>query len=432
MTESQKIALRRSKISERLGEITQLEGDAYTDEVKGEERALQDEFTGLEVRARSALISESNERDDAERRHGSAGADTADGEGAEFRALQTRVSVRRYVDNVMGNFRSSTPRSLCVTAGAEHEFNQALELPADQFPLRLLAPPAPEVRAATDADIATTPTRWLDRLFADTAAEHIGIMMESVSAGSASFPATRSPASVTAHQRGKEQAEGAGAWTIGAVEFAPTRMGIHFAFAGEDAARVPGLEDALTRDMRKALRERMDYVVFNGDDGATPNAGDIDGLFDIASLTEGSISQTNKLLWPGTLSEFSDLIDGLHAEDLVDVKVVASVGATRLWRKTSANTNRNESVAQVLRANGLMWRTRHGIATATTNNTWAAAVGLARGGMGAGLCPVWQGAELIRDKWTGAASGQVQLTLNAYWNFGLIRASNFARIKFVT
>ena len=51
---------------------------------------------------------------------GRAGADTADGEGAELRALQGRVSVRAYVDNVMGNFRSSTPRSLHVTAGAEN------------------------------------------------------------------------------------------------------------------------------------------------------------------------------------------------------------------------------------------------------------------------------------------------------------------------
>ena len=330
----------------------------------------------------------------------------------------------------MGNFRSSTPRSLHVTAGAESEFNQALSLGPDQFPLMLLAP-APEVRAATATDTTTTPRRWLDRLFAGTAAESIGIMMESVEAGAASFPVTTSPAAVTAAQRGKEQAAAAGAWTIGATEMDPTRMSIHFVFAGEDAMRVPGLEDALVRDMRMALRERMDFAIFNGDDGANPAAGDIDGLFDIAAVTEQTITQANKVLWPGTIKEFSDLVDGLHAEDLSDVRVVASVGATRLWRRTSANTNRNESIAQVLRSNGLMWRTRHGIATTTAADDFAAAIGLARGGMGAGVCPVWQGAELIRDKWTGAASGQVQLTLNAYWNFGLVRASNFARVKFV-
>ena len=209
----------------------------------------------------------------------------------------------------------------------------------------------------------------------------------------------------------------------------PTRMSIHFRFAGEDSMRVPGLEDALTRDMRMALTERMDYVVFNGDDGATPAAGDINGLFDIAGITERPLTQANKVKWPETLAAFTSLIDGLRAEDLSDVRIVASVGAARLWRQSSANANRNESLAQVFRSNGLDWRTRAGIATTTAAGDFLAAVGLMRGNAGAGVCPVWQGAELIRDKYSGAASGQVQLTLNAYWNFGLVRASNFARVK---
>ena len=141
--------------------------------------------------------------------------------------------------------------------------------------------------------------------------------MESVEAGKASFPITTSPASVIPHQRGKEQAEAAGAWTIGAVEMSPTRMGIHFQFAGEDAMRVPGLEDALVRDMRMALRERMDYVVFNGDDGATPNAGDIAWTVRYPGADRAArITQANKVKWPETIEEFAALIDGLHAEDL--------------------------------------------------------------------------------------------------------------------
>ena len=423
MLQSQKLAIRSSEIRSRLNAIAGMAVADVTDEIRAESDTLRAELGTVEAQHRAALTAEGAEID-----AGRAGADTADGEGAELRALQGRVTVRAYVDNVMGNFRSSTPRSLHVTAGAESELNQALSLGPDQFPLMLLAP-APEVRAATATDTTTKPKRWLDRLFADTAAEFIGINMEAVEAGKASFPITTSPAAVIPHQRGKEQAEAAGAWTIGAVEMSPTRMGIHFQFAGEDAMRVPSLEDALVRDMRAALRERMDYVVFQGDDGATPDAGDIDGLFDIVGITERPLTQANKVKWPETIAAFTGLIDGLHAEDLGDVKVVASVGATRLWRQSSANANRNESIGQVLRANGLMWRTRAGIATTTATGDFLAAVGLMRGNMGAGVCPVWQGAELIRDKWTGAASGQVELTLNAYWNFGLVRASNFARVK---
>ena len=52
------------------------------------------------------------------------------------------------------------------------------------------------------------------------------------------------------------------------MTFDPTRMSVHLVFANEDAMRVPGLEDAFVRDMRMALRDRMDFVIFNGDDGA--------------------------------------------------------------------------------------------------------------------------------------------------------------------
>ena len=44
MTESQKIELRRSKVRQRLAEISKLSGDGYTDEVKTEESGLQDEY----------------------------------------------------------------------------------------------------------------------------------------------------------------------------------------------------------------------------------------------------------------------------------------------------------------------------------------------------------------------------------------------------
>ena len=424
MTRSQELAIRSSEIRQRLNAIAALPADEVTDEIRTESDALRTEFATTETQYRAALVAEQEAIDSG---RANAGADTADTEARELRALESRASVREYLDSCMGSYRSGGARGIDLRAGPALEFNTHLSLRPDEIPLRLLAPP--EVRAETDTDTTARPRRWLDRLFADTAAEFLGIMMESVEAGAATFPVTTSPATVTGAQRGREEAAAAGAWTIGATEFKPTRMGIHFQFAGEDAMRVPGLEDALVRDMRMALRERMDYVVFNGDDGANEDTADIDGLFDLAGLTEKTLSQANKLKWPESLKEFSDLVDGLHAEDISDVRTILSVGMNRLWRQTSANTNRNESIAQVLRSNGLMWKARQGIATTTAAADFAAAVGLARGIEGAGVCPVWQGAELIRDKWTGAASGQVQLTLNAYWNFGLVRASNFARVK---
>ena len=75
---------------------------------------------------------------------------------------------------------------------------------------------------------------------------------------------------------------------------------------------------------------------------------------------------------------------------------------------------------------------REALSDATTNNKFAGYVGLGRGIEGAGVAAIWSAGELIRDPYSGAASGEVALTLSYLWNFGLVRASNFARLKFVT
>ena len=79
------------------------------------------------------------------------------------------------------------------------------------------------------------------------------------------------------------------------------------------------------------------------------------------------------------------MIDGLHASTPSDLNIIASVGAARLWHSTTANTNRNESLAQILNGNGLMFRSRANIDEATTANKFGAFVGRKRGIEGAGV-----------------------------------------------
>ena len=120
--------------------------------------------------------------------------------------------------------------------GAEAEYNAAIGIAGNRFPLELLAPPEQraardETRATTDADIQTMPRRWLDRLFAGTAAD--------------------------------------AAWTVSLTEMKPKRNAVRLHFSIEDAARIPGLESALTRDLRMALVEGVDRAIFLGDATAT-------------------------------------------------------------------------------------------------------------------------------------------------------------------
>ena len=62
MTNRQKIELRLSAVKVRLNEISILEGDALTAEVRAEAGKLQDEYKGLEVRFQAAVATEGETR----------------------------------------------------------------------------------------------------------------------------------------------------------------------------------------------------------------------------------------------------------------------------------------------------------------------------------------------------------------------------------
>ena len=127
-----------------------------------------------------------------------------DAEDRERAELRGKARMGRYVQAAI---------EMRAVDGAEGELNAAVGIGANRFPLELLAPPErrTEDRETTGADIQTMPRTWLDRLFAETAAMRLGITMESVPAGSASFPVTTAGAS--AAQRGKDQ--GGGGYRLG-------------------------------------------------------------------------------------------------------------------------------------------------------------------------------------------------------------------------
>ena len=55
---------------------------------------------------------------------------------------------------------------------------------------------------------------------------------------------------------------------------------------------------------------------------------------------------------------------------------------------------------------------------------------IARRGVGRNaVAAVWEGLELIRDPYSGAAKGQVALRAIALWDFAILRADAFKRIR---
>ena len=183
--------------------------------------------------------------------------------------------------------------------------------------------------------------------------------------------------------------------------------------------------------MSAGLVDAIDQIIFIGDAGATSADDDIAGLNTYTGLTEVEISQANKVKGPETLTAFTGLVDGLHAMDLGDLNVIASVGAYRLWANTVINSAAdNMTLAQFMMASGLSWGSRANIDTATDSGDFGAFVGRVRGIEGAGVAAVWDAGQMIVDEITRAKEGEVVLTMNYLHNIGYPRLDNFARVKF--
>ena len=406
----------QSEIRTRVLEISALSGDEFTPELEAERDALRKRFAEGEIKFRASL-------DGLQIEQAKGITTTVDAEARELRELRATVGLNRYIE------AASEKRAV---DGAELEFNQALKIGAHRFPLELLAPVAPvEERATTDTDTVTRPVRWLDRLFSMAAASRVGVTFESVEPGAASYPVITAGASGA--QRGRTEDAAIAVWTVGVTELKPTRNAVHAVFSREDDLRNPGLQDALTRDLRMALMDAVDLAVFEGDSTANENTADITGLETAANVVEEEITQAKKIKGSDVMSAFAALIDGKHATMGSELRTVLSVGAQRLWMSTLANTGAavDTTIAEFLRRAGIELSSRGGIDTATTAGKFGAFIGRGRGIEGAGVAAIWSDGMLLVDPWSAARSGEIQLSMNTFWNFGLPRPANFARLKFV-
>ena len=136
MTTAQKIALRLSEVRQRLNEISGLEGDAFTPEIRAESEKLTNEYGDLESRSRAATIAGA----EAETRAAN------DGEGAEIRSLVKRASLAAYLHGAAHGSAGD---------GAEAELRAALDLGPEFVPLDVLLPPETTASAEHRADAAT-------------------------------------------------------------------------------------------------------------------------------------------------------------------------------------------------------------------------------------------------------------------------------------
>ena len=170
----------------------------------------------------------------------------------------------------------------------------------------MIAGPELETRAKIAGEAQETQGTWLDRIFHNTAAERVGISFRPVPR--LACPLTRSPlAAGTLQQRGREEAVSPITFAVNVTEIKPSRRAITATYSIEDDMRLPGLSDAIERDMRMAMSETVDRVCFNGDTGANEASGDVIGMRTHADVAEFTVTQAQKVSGDRTVEKVSSL-----------------------------------------------------------------------------------------------------------------------------
>ena len=431
MTNKQKIEIRLSEVRSRLNEISGIEGDTFTDEVRSEAGVLQSEYSDLETRHRSAIVAES-----AEESRMQGAFNEGDGESAEIRQLMTAVSIADYL----------TPATAgSGIEGRAKELNAALKVEAMgksggvSIPWIVLAGPPPERREAeqrafTDTGayaggIAARPI--LQRLFGPGILDALGVRIDSVPSGRTEWPLLASGVAPDMKAEGTAAADAVAA-SFSTEILKPKRLTGKYEFTHEQSAQVPDIEAALRRDLADAVRAKMSALALNGNESTSaqePNGF----LTKIAAPTAPTAVAT----YEDFAGSHATAVDGVHAQNEQEVSSVIGVSSYKL----AARTYRTGAGSDESASEALMRRSQMCVASSyvpapasmiQTGNIFHAA-GPNGGGAdmrGDSVAAVWPTLEVIRDIYSKASQGVV-LTWVTLWDMeAAFRLAAYKRISF--
>ena len=405
MTTRQKLELRLSKVRSRLNEIAGLEGEAFTSEARAEAEALQSEFSGLEIQYRAAIISEGAEEEAA---IGLFPDGSQDSDGAEVRALLGRVTLADYLQPALGGVGIS---------GAARELADALGVPASgksggvAIPWMILEDRAFTTTSQNDGPEMQRPI--LQRLFGPGIMDALGVRMDSVPVGRVEWPLLTGTA---APAQAKEPDAGATA-TAASFTFAnlkPKRLTGSYEMTHEMIGSVPGIEQALRRDLADAVKASMSKQIINGTAPNTQNPQRIEGF--ISELT--AVDDTAEATAGRYGSLHAEAVDGIHASRETEV---TSVIGDETYQHAAGTyiSGSGESGSELLsrRSGGCQASTYIPAKASMLQNAILHAAGPNGGGAmrGDSVAAMWPTLEIIRDIYSKASQG-ITLTWVGLWD----------------
>jgi hypothetical protein len=259
MLESTRIQRRQSEIRERLSALVG-KSDATDDEIR-EMETLDQEFRGNETKYRAALIAEDEQREQAK-------GELETREGKEWADLIGQYELRQAVLALDEGRALSGPTNEVVAELRNHGGFRGIPVP-----YLCLEQRAGETVASGTPDPVST-RGLIDRLFPGTIIGRMGGRMINIPSGEVEYPVVTS--SVTAGWAASETGNVTSPTAFTTVDrpLTPSHtLGVQMSLTRKTLKQTAGIEEAVRRDMRNAVRVKLDEAAFQGSGASGEPAG---------------------------------------------------------------------------------------------------------------------------------------------------------------
>lgn len=338
-----------------------------------------------------------------------------DAESRERRELRERASVARML---------SLRASRSVVDGAEAEVAEAHGIPAGRIPVEMLFDlgDREERAASASGQVQATNTHPIaPNVFITDLAMRLGISTPTVPAGVQAYPYITGNASAGAALPGATDANNAQAAAVSVETIWPSRITGTVQWRVEDAVLLGDLETALRGNLRSVMEQAIDTQLISGagdgsvDRGKNVTTAGLKGLLTQYPATEPTGADKAKAATAANVvSLVTGLLDGIYAERFGDLRLFSTPRAAQYLKGLLRIAQDPMDM--------LMWV--ENVASSFTSSARLSSTDAASGvaeyspflahrtarGLG-GIAPIWQGIETIVDEITGAAKGEIAVTL---------------------
>ena len=384
MTAKQKIELKMSESRSKLNALLDVEISERSDDQKSDIVSLSETLQNLEPELRSALLAEPEQLETL---------DTEKPEDRERRELRGRARLGGFISAVLEDRRID---------GAELECSQAFGC-SGRVPLEMFERDDVEARAitpspATADQVIARPV--VPAIFERSAAAWLGVDIPAVANGDAGYVVLGTSLSGGPKAKSAAADESAGAFVVTTAQ--PRRITGSFKFTAEDAARLAGMEDALTMNLSSVLSDALDNQAING---SGTGDGTLNGLLN--RLANPNAPASGQESFSRYVTAFGSHVDGTFAVDLGGVRALLG---PQTFRHAVSVFRANESA---MTAEGWMTDRTGGVRVsgriaAPAGNIQQAIIRRDNPvGDTVAVMPVWQGLQLIRDPYSQASKGEV-------------------------